>query len=337
MALRMLEITVPEDRYDDVCAALEDLEVLDKWKGGRDDGRGFVRVLVTQEGVEAVSDRLLDRFDGGEGFRIAVLAVEAIMPTLEPEEPEESADAQPSTKEKRAALRVSREELYQDLESSTRVSWVYLATVVLSTLVAAVGLLRDDVAVIIGAMVIAPLLGPNVALSLSATLGDGELALRSIRTNLAGLLAALVVAVLVGVLVSVDPTSPQIASRSTLGAPDLVLALAAGSAGTLAYTTGLSGAVIGVMVAVALLPPLVAGGLLLGSGHVAGALEAFTLVVANVTGINLAGVATFLVQRVRPRTWWEEKKARKSTLWAVVSWLGMLLLLGGIIIWKRLA
>ena len=58
---------------------------------------------------------------------------------------------------------------------------------ILSSVVAAIGLLRNDLAIIIGAMVIAPLLTPNVALSLSAVLGDMELARKAAKTNLIGL------------------------------------------------------------------------------------------------------------------------------------------------------
>jgi hypothetical protein len=62
----------------------------------------------------------------------------------------------------------------------------------------------------------------------------------------------------------------------------------------LAFTQGLSGAVIGVMVAVALVPPLVVSGMLLGDGHFTSAGGAWMLTMANVICINLAGIATFL-------------------------------------------
>ncbi len=229
---------------------------------------------------------------------------------------------------------MSREELYQDLEASTRVTPVYLATVALSTLVAALGLLRDDVAVIIGAMVIAPLLGPNMALALSATLGDVELAWRSLKANAAGLGLALALSVIMGLVVSVSPDMPQLHSRAEVSPADVLLALAAGSAGSLAFTSGLPTAVIGVMVAVALLPPLVATGLLVGAGHLSAALGTLILLVTNITSVNLAGVATFLLRRVRPRTWWEAEKARRATKLAMGSWLILLAILLTIILWR---
>ena len=78
--------------------------------------------------------------------------------------------------------------------------------------------------------------------------------------------------------------NPEIVNRTFVGWGDIVLALAAGSAGSLAFTTGVSGAVIGVMIAVALLPPLIAAGVLLGLGEITLAVGAFLEDVHEVGG-----------------------------------------------------
>ncbi len=134
-----------------------------------------------------------------------------------------------------------------------------------------------------------------------------------------------------GFALEVNPEVPVLVSRTRVGFGDVAVAIAAGSAGTLAYTTGLPTAIIGVMVAVALLPPLVATGLLAGSGYGSLAVGALVLLVTNVTCVNLAGVVTFLAQRVRPRTWWEAERARKATRFAVASWVTMLAVLAVVI------
>jgi uncharacterized hydrophobic protein (TIGR00271 family) len=114
-------------------------------------------------------------------------------------------------------------------------------------------------------MVIAPLLGPNVALSLATTLGDGDLARTALKTNAVGIGLALALSVCLGLILAVDPNIHEIASRTEVSLSDVVLALVAGGAGALAFTSGVPAALVGVMVAVALLPPLVTCGLLLGS------------------------------------------------------------------------
>jgi uncharacterized hydrophobic protein (TIGR00341 family) len=304
--------------------------VVDVWSYDVDGERGMLRILVRADRTETLTDELTSRFAGVDGFRMMLLPVEATVPALAEEEPVEE-EALPPWRQK-GPLRISREELHQDLSEATRISFVYLVTVALSTLVAAVLLLSSSVAVVIGAMVIAPLLGPNVALSLSATLGDTDMAWDALKANGAGVTTALIISVLAGTFLSVDPTVPEIAGRTDVALGDIVLALAAGAAGTLAFTQGLSTAVIGVMVAVALLPPLVTAGLLLGAGETHLAYGAFLLMAVNVTCVNLAGVVTFLAQRVRPRTWWEAERASRAVKVAVASWIGMLILLA-LLIW----
>jgi uncharacterized hydrophobic protein (TIGR00341 family) len=228
-------------------------------------------------------------------------------------------------------MRVSREELYQDVSTAAQLTSVYLATVGLSTIVAAAGLIRGDVAVITGAMVIAPLLGPSVAFGLGLTLGDLSLARLAAKASAAGVALAFTISVLTGLVIPVDPSVPELAGRTQVGLADVAIAMAAGSAGSLAYTTGLPTAIIGVMVAVALLPPLVAAGLLLGAGYPHLAAGSTVLVLVNVRCVSLAAVATFFVRRVHPRPWWEAETAKKATRVAVASCLVLLAVLIGLI------
>jgi uncharacterized membrane protein len=81
------------------------------------------------------------------------------------------------------------------------------------------------------------------------------------------------------------------------------------------------------MVAVALLPPLVTLGMLMGAGRWDMALGALLLLLVNLICINLAGVVTFLARGIRPLTWWEEKRAKKATKRAIAVWTILLLLL----------
>lgn len=127
-----------------------------------------------------------------------------------------------------------------------------------------------------------------------------------------------------GYFFEVDTSIPEISSHTQAGLSDILLALASGAAGVLAFTTGAPAVVIGVMVAVALLPPLTASGLLLGSGEYEKAFSAFLLFMTNIICINLAGVATFLFQGVSPRTWWEAKRAKKATRKTMAIWIATL-------------
>lgn len=330
MALRLIRIFLRDDRDDRLRDLLEEGEVerLGIW---REDGQGWVaEVLVPAEEVEGFADRILERFGDTEGFRMVVLATEAVLPR--PDEEEDAEEGEDAPEDKKRHDRISREELYADVTEGLEVTPTLLALAGLSAVVAAVGLLRDDVAVIIGAMVIAPLLRPNVALALATTLADRKLAWKAAVTNAAGSGLALAIAVVAGLIFAVDPSIPAIEARSSVDLGGLLLALAAGAAGTLAFARGFAGAVIGVMVAVALLPPLVSAGLLLGAGHFRYAFGALLLTAANLVSINLAGVVTFLLQGVRPRSWWEAERAKKAALRAAAVWLVLLLALAVILV-----
>ena len=327
MALRLVEIVIPTELIEPVREALSDQPAHGIWEEPIADSLALLRVLLSAEHTEAVCDRLEGRFAGHEGFRILLLPVEATIPRLpEPEQAEQAPPAagQPQPKK---TLRISREELYADIGETVQPSPVYVVMVVLSAVVAAIGMLRDNVAILIGAMVIAPLLGPNVALALATTLGDVALARRAMAVGALGVFTGLVLAIILGAFLTFDATIPELATRTEVGLGDIALALAAGVAGALAFTTGVPTALIGVMVAVALLPPLVALGLLLGSGHWRLAEGAALLFLINITCINLAGVVTFLAQGVRPRAWWEASRAAKATRIAVGAWILVLLLL----------
>lgn len=328
MDLRMIELIAPPETVREARQTVEEKNILGLWRDDLEDGCAILRVLVNMDQTETISDTLSNKYGGVDGFRIMLFSVEATLPQPEVEEKDETT----SGEEAQGPGRVSREELYADVAGGSELTPVYLAMVVLSTLVAGIGLIIDDVATIIGAMVIAPLLAPNVSLALAATLGDLELGWRSLKANAVGLLISLAVAFVMGLVFTVDPNAEQMISRTMVNLKHIIIALAAGSAGVLAFTRGVPAAIVGVMVAVALLPPLVDIGLLLGAGYLQLAVGATILTLTNLICINLAGVATFLIQGIRPRKWWEEKKAKKAVRIALVTWF-VLLIIFAFIIW----
>ena len=334
MALRLLEMVLQDKDGAGVRELLNECKVLEHRQIRLDDGEVLVRILLDAEQSETVMDLLEKRYSNTDGNRVVVLPVEATLPRAqaEPEPEPQPAASEPPPPEEKPPQRIGREELYEDIKHGARLSRVYMAMVALSTVVAAIGLNHNSVPVIIGAMVIAPLLGPNVALSLGITLGDLSLVREGLLTALAGVAAALVLSVIIGVLLNVDPTLSEMASRTRVGLGDVVVALASGSAGALAFTTGISATLIGVMVAVALLPPLATSGLLLGGGHFTLAIGAFSLFLVNLICVNVAGVTTFVLQGIKPTTWWEKARAVKATRIALALSSVLLLVLVGVIL-----
>jgi len=318
MALRLIEMVIPDEKKVEVQSSLEDQPVLTYWNEEITDERTLIKVLLTSKETECVLDFLENRFSSVEDFRIILLSVEASIPREEESE-EEVKKERPQVQESEENIdRVSREELYADINDATELNMVYLGMVVLASIIAAMGIFRENIAVIVGAMIIAPIMGPNMALSLSATLGDLKLAKKAFTTSAAGIIVAFIVSVFLGFLVPVDSKILTIVVRRTLGLGDFVLALSVGCAGALAYTSGISNPLIGVMVAVALLPPLVTFGLMVGGGFMTASWDALLLFLTNLICVNLAGVVTFLIRGIRPLSWWEANRAKKSTIIAVL-------------------
>ena len=333
MALRLIEMVLPHTAGEEIKPLLRDHPIIELREVPVAGGEVVIRLLVEAEQSEPVLDVLEQRYGNREGFRIVVLPVEAILPA--PALPAAPPPAAQAEQPPESPERISRQELYEDISNAAKCSGVYVAMVVLSSVVAAIGLYHNSVAILIGAMVIAPLLGPNVALALATALGDLSLVRRAVLTGGVGIAVATVLSALIGALVRVNPALPEVAARTRVDLGDAVLALASGCAGTLAFTTGASATLIGVMVAVALLPPVVAFGLMLGGGHFDTAWGALALFLVNLICVNLAGVTTFVVRGIHPAKWWEEERAKKATRVAIGLWTLLLAALAGIIFLVR--
>ena len=334
MQQRVVKVILPVKEKDPALELLGADEGIFYWIEETNSSNVVISILADSGQTENLMDNFERRFGQTDGFKLIVLPVEASIPKKKEEEKPES-ESEVKTKQKKST-RISREELYADIVGSTEMTNIYIIFVILSTIVAAIGLMKDNVAIIIGAMVIAPFLGPSVALALSATLGDNTLRNNALKATIVGFSLVVFLSSIIGYFFVVDSGIPEIASRTQTGISDILLALASGAAGVLAFTTGAPAVVIGVMVAVALLPPLTVFGLLMGSGQYILATGAFLLFLTNIICINLAGVTTFLFQGVSPRTWWEAKKAKKATRKTLAIWiitLGLLVVV--ILLWSN--
>ncbi len=320
MSLRLIEIYHKQGKADEIDFLIKDIPVLETWHDHlTDNNESVTKILIKSENTESVLDTLQSFFSKDKTLRIIILPVEATLPR--PEEPEGE------QKEEKGPQRISIEELYQKMITVSAISKKYTVMAALASIVAAIGLLKNDVAVIIGAMVIAPLLSPNMALSLATTLADSQLARRAIVTNLAGFSLVMFIGIVMGFFMEVDPNIPQIAARSDVSHFYIFLALATGIAGAYSITKGVAEARVGVMVAVALLPPVVASGLLFGGGYWLDGIGALLLSLVNVVCVNLAGVITFLLEGIQPKKWGETKRARKAVKIAISIWIILLLIL----------
>jgi len=172
----------------------------------------------------------------------------------------------------------------------------------LATVIACYGLLVDSPAGIIGAMVVAMLLGPIAGVSLALVDADMPLLRRALVAEAVGVAIVLVTAWVIGILHPDIPIGPEMQARTHPGSADLVIALAGGAAATIAAINGgVSLSLVGVAIATALVPPLSTGSMLVARGMTELALDAFLLAFTNMVAIQCSASAIFWVAGYGPR------------------------------------
>ncbi len=187
--------------------------------------------------------------------------------------------------------------LFEDAEIHTN----YVVFMLLSTLIATLGLYLNSAAVIIGAMILAPLMAPMVCVSM-ALLRDNEKLLRQSLDKIGlGILLALGSSALVAALIPYSPITTEMMGRLNPSLPDLFVAILSGIAAAYARSfKEIAQNLAGVAIAVALVPPLAVAGIGLGRGEFAFFLQAFLLFSTNLVGIVLAATVTFRVLGFSP-------------------------------------
>ncbi len=174
----------------------------------------------------------------------------------------------------------------------------FAALMTLSVLIAVMGLLADSTAVVIGAMLVAPLMSPVLGAAAALVNGLPQQFLRQLAVIAVGTAGAVALAAGTSFVFpgSMDPLPGEIVARTSPNLLDLGIALAAGAAGAYAQIRrAASDALTGVAVAVALVPPLAVVGITLEIGEYALATGALFLFLANVAGIVMSAAITFLV------------------------------------------
>ena len=318
--MKIIEVIADQHYRETIMVIAEHHQVDDVWFGAEnEDGRIAARLLVTPENRQHVLDELQEALQSSAGARILILPVETVLTG--------DKKAEESNKASTSSSIISREEIFSRVEKGAQLNQNFFVLVMLSSIVAGIGLLENNIAVIIGAMVIAPLLGPNIAFSLGSSLGETKLMWQSLKAIASGIVLAILIAAIIGLIWPLSIETPEVLLRTEANYAGTAIALASGAAAALSLVTGTSGVLIGVMVAVALMPPAVTIGLMLSTGNLPLALGATLLLAVNIVCINLSAKLVFLIKGIRPRTWLEARKARQSQKLYLLIWLILLIFL----------
>jgi uncharacterized hydrophobic protein (TIGR00341 family) len=330
--VRLVQVTVPAGKRDAVTSTLDEQGV-DYVLTDETSGREYTAVVsfpLPKAAVESVLDDLRDAGLERDAFTVVVDAETVISRRFDElqEEYEENVDNE---------NRISRDELTARAREMTPAASTFFVMTAMSAIVGTAGLLLDSPAVVVGSMVIAPLIGPLMAANVGTVVDDDELFERSVRLQILGALLAIASAAVFAFALRWSGAVPLNAAdvfrigevRERL-APDvlsLAVALGAGVAGALSVSTGVSAALVGVMIAAALVPPIAVVGIGIAWGAPAEIIGSFVLVLVNFIAVNFAALAVLWQQGYRPKRWFQRSDARSAMVKRiVVLGTGLLLL-----------
>lgn len=321
MDLQLVEAYVPLKYYKKIDESIRELPHVSYWiskEAAVDNKKILIRVLVETKHTEGVLNYLENVTNIVDGFEVMLLPVQTyITREKQLEQKEKQKKDQKEEKEKIQILRASRHELYDTIQKSSKIHLNFTLLVILSALVVTIGFIKNSPAIVIGAMVIAPMLGPVISIAFSSILGDYPLVWRSTGTLLFAIFIVLVISTCFGYFY-IPMNSSEFWSRTMVDITDIILGLASGAAGALSILNRLPGALVGVMVAVALLPPTVVLGMTMGATMWTEVLGASLLLSANISSILLSAIIVFSLSGIRPVKWEEVQRARTSRTYSIL-------------------
>jgi len=191
--------------------------------------------------------------------------------------------------------------LFTGLREEAKLNSVFITLIILSTMIATFGLFINSSSVVIGAMLLAPLMQPIVSFSMGVLRQDEGLELNGAKSIFWGVLAVLLTAALIAMFTPIERLTSEMAGRLSPTILDLFVAIVSGVAAAYVKSNEkILGALAGVAIAVALVPPIAVAGIGLGWGNLHMFMMAFLLFTTNLVGIVLAAALTFVVLGFSP-------------------------------------
>ncbi|QLG28037.1 TIGR00341 family protein [Halorarum halophilum] len=328
--MRLVQVMVPAGKRESVLSTLDE-EGIDYVLSDETSGREYTAVVSFPLPTEAVEPMLQQLRDVGlerDAYTVVLNAETVISRRFEDlekryEEEDENGD------------RIAREELAARADEMAPELSTFVVMTAISAIVATAGLLLDSPAVVVGSMVIAPLVGPAMATSVGTVIDDADLFRQGVRLQVLGAVLAIASAALFAAVMRFANVVPPGTEVFTIGevrerlAPDVLslpIALGAGVAGALSISSGVSTALVGVMIAAALVPPTAVVGIGLAWGEPMTVSGSFLLVVVNFVSINFTALAVLWYKGYRPDRLFQLGDARSATV-KHIAVLGVIILL----------
>ncbi|MHA1785790.1 MAG: TIGR00341 family protein [Candidatus Helarchaeota archaeon] len=316
--MRQLQVTIPNDKIDSVIEILKGLGL----KGifiltGEEDSLVLVRTRIIKESYVVEE---LNKIGVGVTFGIIdIIELKATVPPLDMIE----------DKEKEALeSRIAVEEIYNDILKNATFSLNYFTFIIISAIIAGIGLISDNAAIVVASMVIAPLMGPILATSYGWLIKDRLLIRESLKTELIGFMIAISIGFILGGSVAIFV--PEFVNQGNLPKEiiirgefsvigvifNIIIAISIGIAVGFSLTAGISSSLIGIAIGASLMPPIVNIGICILLGQYIYAGNSALIFLINFICIVMVAYVVFRIKKVRApiRTWaaWRGPKLPKK-------------------------
>lgn len=334
MGYKIIEILVKDDVNEAIDKILAKKEIITYWKIANCDNRMKCSMIVEEKNVEILIDsiakalHLNDEIDNySDVVDVMILSpVEGFLPKIKDNEDKKK-------KNKKVINRISTEEMYDNIVDDTKISQNFILNIILSSIVCSVGIIKEDISILIAASAIAPFLGSILGYSFGISIGDKDVIKNSVRTLFTGVLISLLIGTIIGFLWNRLPNTYAIEIGKNLFKEvefthyTFVLALASGISASLAITSGLSTLMASFMVAVSILPNITISGIILGNGLYKIFVSSFMLLSINLICIIFSSQITFEFKKLKPKTKEAMENSKSSNILNIIYCVLILIIL----------
>ncbi|MHA1835843.1 MAG: TIGR00341 family protein [Candidatus Odinarchaeia archaeon] len=305
--MREVEVFVPSDKAQIVETVLTEAGI----EYSKIEGETNINLVIatTTEEVEHIINEL-SKIGVGKSFgRIHVSSLEVVLP------------AKKLTEE--VAQRISTQELLSSIVQPAQLTQNFIIYAVLSAILAALGLIGDNVVIIIASMLISPLMGPIMGISLGIVMFDRRLIKNGVIAGIIGFFVSIGAGVVFAVATPYFTLTPEIMLRSSPTVEELGLAVISGLALSISTVSKETSILVGVAIAAALVPPAANIGIGLGSFNFDIALGSTLLLGINIISILIVSVLTLWLKGIKPK---ESVRREKMAVKKIRSRLGVLII-----------
>lgn len=199
--------------------------------------------------------------------------------------------------------RVSVEEIESTLKEGMQLNLNYYIFIIIAALIAGAGLILNSTAIVIGAMIISPLMGPILGVSYGIISKNHLLVKKGIFGQILGILISVGIGIglasLAFLIYASPPLTHEMQSRNFPTVFDLIVSIGAGLAVGFAITGRIQSSLVGIAIAVSLMPPAVNIGIALIYGNTLLSFGSFILLMSNVIAINLTALMVFKIKKIK--------------------------------------